>query len=201
MIWVSNPNDLIGQTQRHKTKGYKQTTVSKRFDTYGKIWKKSVHNGETPDVEVASWRNEKVASLFQTSSSSPRSLSVQEVSQTRWFCVFLEGGEHPRKVVNVKLFSLAMDVLIQSAEPDCRGPRTASAQHQPPIRAFIDDLKVTTVSVPARLLLDSAGAHKDVRVGPDVLQTSQIQIFGVKERERWRKSLVQYCRHSHSHPS
>lgn len=50
--------------------------------------------------------------------------------------------------ISAKLFSLAMDVLIQSAEPQCREPRTTSAQYQPPIRAFTDDLKVSTESVP-----------------------------------------------------
>lgn len=39
MIWGSNPNDLIGQTQGHKTKGYEQTTVSKQCGICGKIWK------------------------------------------------------------------------------------------------------------------------------------------------------------------
>ncbi|KAJ3607591.1 hypothetical protein NHX12_024642 [Muraenolepis orangiensis] len=50
--------------------------------------------------------------------------------------------------ISVTLFSLAMNMLIKSAEPECRGPRTNSGQRQPPIRAFMDDLTVMTESVP-----------------------------------------------------
>ncbi|XP_051969484.1 LOW QUALITY PROTEIN: uncharacterized protein LOC127634119 [Xyrauchen texanus] len=50
--------------------------------------------------------------------------------------------------ISVILFSLAMNMLTKSAEPECRGPKTKSAQRQPPIRAFMDDLTVTTESVP-----------------------------------------------------
>ena len=41
-------------------------------------------------------------------------------------------------------------MLLKSAdsEPECRGPKSKSGIRQPPIRAFMDDLKVTTVSVP-----------------------------------------------------
>ncbi|XP_063056078.1 uncharacterized protein LOC134450153 [Engraulis encrasicolus] len=50
--------------------------------------------------------------------------------------------------ISVTLFSLAMNMLTKSAEPECRGPRMNSGQRQPPIRAFMDDLTVTTESVP-----------------------------------------------------
>ncbi|KAJ3585346.1 hypothetical protein NHX12_014067, partial [Muraenolepis orangiensis] len=50
--------------------------------------------------------------------------------------------------ISVTLFSLAMNMLTKSAEPECRGPRTNSGQRQPPIRAFMDDLTVMTESVP-----------------------------------------------------
>ncbi|KAJ3592260.1 hypothetical protein NHX12_007388 [Muraenolepis orangiensis] len=49
--------------------------------------------------------------------------------------------------ISVTLFSLAMNMLTKSAEPECRGPRTNSGQRQPP-RAFMDDLTVMTESVP-----------------------------------------------------
>ncbi len=39
-------------------------------------------------------------------------------------------------------------MLIKSAEPECRVPKMKSAQCQPPIRAFMDDLTVTRESVP-----------------------------------------------------
>lgn len=47
----------------------------------------------------------------------------------------------------VILFSLAMNTFVKSAEPECRGHKTKSVQHQSRIRAFIDDLTVTTESV------------------------------------------------------
>ncbi|XP_063054019.1 uncharacterized protein LOC134448252 [Engraulis encrasicolus] len=50
--------------------------------------------------------------------------------------------------ISVTLFSLAMNMLTKSAEPECRGPLMSSGQRQPPIRAFMDDLTVTTESVP-----------------------------------------------------
>lgn len=46
--------------------------------------------------------------------------------------------------ISVTLFSLAMNMLTKSAEPECRGPQTTSRQQQPHIRAFMDDLIVLT---------------------------------------------------------
>lgn len=46
------------------------------------------------------------------------------------------------------LFALAMNMLVKSAEVQCRGPLSRSGTRQPPIRAFMDDLTVTTTSVP-----------------------------------------------------
>ncbi|XP_049336392.1 uncharacterized protein LOC125802421 [Astyanax mexicanus] len=50
--------------------------------------------------------------------------------------------------ISVVLFSLAMNMVVKSAEVECRGPLTKSGVRQPPIRAFMDDLTVTTTSVP-----------------------------------------------------
>ena len=41
-----------------------------------------------------------------------------------------------------------MNMLTESAEPECRGPLSKSGQLQPPIRAFMDDPTVMTESVP-----------------------------------------------------
>lgn len=60
----------------------------------------------------------------------------------------LEKGIITGCTVSVILFSLAMNMLVKSAEPECRGPKTKSGIRQPPIRAFMDDLTVTTESVP-----------------------------------------------------
>ncbi|KAJ8008617.1 hypothetical protein DPEC_G00106740 [Dallia pectoralis] len=50
--------------------------------------------------------------------------------------------------------SLAMNMLVKAAEVQCRGPLSKSGVRQPPIRAFMDDLMVTTLHVPgARWIL------------------------------------------------
>ena len=56
--------------------------------------------------------------------------------------------------ISVILFATAMNLLCKSAEAECRGPVTVSGIRQPPIRAFMDDLTVTTKAVTgARWLL------------------------------------------------
>lgn len=50
--------------------------------------------------------------------------------------------------ISVSLFALAKNMLVKSAEVECRGPLSRSSTWQPPIRAFMDDLTVTTTSVP-----------------------------------------------------
>ena len=60
----------------------------------------------------------------------------------------LEVGIITAWTISVTLFALAMNMMVKSAEPGCWGPWTQSGIHQPPIRAFRDDLTVTTESVP-----------------------------------------------------
>ena len=45
------------------------------------------------------------------------------------------------------LFALAMNMLVKAAEPEC-SPLSKSGMRQPPIRAFMDNLRVTTTAVP-----------------------------------------------------
>lgn len=52
--------------------------------------------------------------------------------------------------ISVPLFALALNMLVKSAEVECRGPRSISGTQQPQVRAFMDDLTVTTTSVPGR---------------------------------------------------
>ena len=59
----------------------------------------------------------------------------------------LEKGIITGCTISVSLFTLAMNLLVKSAETECRGPVTNSGTRQPPIRAFIDDLTVTANSV------------------------------------------------------
>ncbi|XP_063080140.1 uncharacterized protein LOC134470047 [Engraulis encrasicolus] len=60
----------------------------------------------------------------------------------------LEKGIITGCTISVSLFALAMNMLVKSAEVECRGPLSRSGTRQPPIRAFMDDLTVTTTSVP-----------------------------------------------------
>lgn len=60
----------------------------------------------------------------------------------------LEKGIITGCTISVPLFSLAMNMIIKSAEVECRGPMSRSGTRQPPIRAFMDDLTVTAASVP-----------------------------------------------------
>lgn len=56
----------------------------------------------------------------------------------------LEMGIITGCTISVILFALAMNMLVNSAEPECRGLKSKSGIRQPPIRAFMDDLTVTT---------------------------------------------------------
>ena len=68
-----------------------------------------------------------------------------EVTTSDW--QKLEKGIITGCTISVSLFTLAMNLLVKSAETECRGPVTNSGTRQPPIRAFIDDLTVTANSV------------------------------------------------------
>ncbi|KAL1248724.1 hypothetical protein QQF64_022042 [Cirrhinus molitorella] len=58
----------------------------------------------------------------------------------------LEKGIITGCTIPVIRFALTMNVLVKAAEVECRGP--LSGTQQPPIRAFMDDLTVTTSLVP-----------------------------------------------------
>lgn len=78
-------------------------------------------------------------------------------------------------VISLILFSLAMKMRIKSAEPDCRGPKTTSVQHEPSI---MDDLTITTKSVQGCRWILKGEADG---VGINVFQVSQIKIDGAKK--------------------
>ena len=48
--------------------------------------------------------------------------------------------------ISVILFVMAFNLLIKTAESECRGPVTRSGSRQPSIRGFMDDLTITTES-------------------------------------------------------
>ncbi len=60
----------------------------------------------------------------------------------------LEVGIITGCTISVILFALVMNMLVKSAELECRGPKSRSVIRQPPFCAFMDDLTVTTESVP-----------------------------------------------------
>ena len=59
----------------------------------------------------------------------------------------LEVGIVTGCTISVILFAAAMYMVIRSVEKKSRGPVTASSTKQPPIRAFMDDLTITTRTV------------------------------------------------------
>jgi len=63
-------------------------------------------------------------------------------------CHKLEKGIITGCTISVVIFALAINMLVKSAEVQCRGPLTKSGIQQPPITAFMDDVTVTTTSVP-----------------------------------------------------
>ncbi|XP_038131552.1 uncharacterized protein LOC119776958 [Cyprinodon tularosa] len=59
----------------------------------------------------------------------------------------LEKGIITGCTMSVVLFALSMNMLVKAAEVECRGPLSRSGIRQPPIRAYMDDLTVTSTSV------------------------------------------------------
>ena len=59
----------------------------------------------------------------------------------------LERGIITGCTISATLFSLAMNMIIKSAEVEYRGPRAKSGIWQPSLRAYMDDITVTTSSV------------------------------------------------------
>ena len=59
----------------------------------------------------------------------------------------LEKGIITGCTISASLFTLATNMIAKSAEKECRGPITKSGIRPPPIRAYMDDLTVTTASV------------------------------------------------------
>ena len=56
----------------------------------------------------------------------------------------LERGIITRCTISAILFILAMNMVVKSAEVECQGPMTRMGVHQPPIRAYMDNLIMST---------------------------------------------------------
>ena len=59
----------------------------------------------------------------------------------------LEKGIITGCTMSMVLFLLATNMLVKAAEVKCRGPLSKSGVRQPLIRAYTDDLTVTTTSI------------------------------------------------------
>lgn len=98
MIWGSNPNDLIGLTQGHKTKGYEQTTVSKQCGTCGKIWKKRLRPEDPQSTEEVSvgereHHNVQVSTLVRRRRGQLLRWRCQGHKRWRLYCKPLQGHQ------------------------------------------------------------------------------------------------------------
>ena len=58
----------------------------------------------------------------------------------------LERGIITGCTISATLFMLTMNLLIKTTELECRGPITRSGVRQPLIRAYMDDMTITTTS-------------------------------------------------------
>ena len=94
----------------------------------------------------------------------------------------LEVGIITGCTISVILFALAMNMLVKSAETECRGPK--SGIHQQPIRTFMDDLTVTTVS--AWRQMDPDGAREADGLGQDI-QANKIKFLGPEKGQSGRQ--------------
>lgn len=96
--------------------------------------------------------------------------SVKDLIKIK-FClrVQLEVAIITGRTISVTLFALAMNMLIKAAEPECRGAISNSGVGQPPIKAFMYDLTVTTAVPGARWILQGVGVYQEVDT--DELQT------------------------------
>lgn len=107
------------------------------------------------------------------------------------FCltVHLEVAIVTGGTISVTLFALAMNMLIKAAEPECRGAISNSGVRQPPIKAMMYDITVTTTVPGARWIFQGVGVHQEVDT--DELQTGKVQVPGHEEGESKRQLPLQ----------
>ena len=88
------------------------------------------------------------------------------------------------------LFSLTMNMLVNAAEVKCRGPLSRSGIRQSPIRAYMDDLTVTTTSVMGgRWLLK--GLERNMTWARMYFKPAKSKSLVLKKARSWRKSDLQ----------
>lgn len=104
----------------------------------------------------------------------------------------LEKGIITGCTISATLFCLAMNMLIKTAETECKGPVTRSGLRQPPIRAYMDDMTITTTSVmAARWLLKRIEKHitwARMSFNPVKSRSLVLRKGNVLDKERFRLS-------------
>jgi hypothetical protein len=104
----------------------------------------------------------------------------------------LEVGIITGCTISVILFAAAMNLLAKSVEWECRGPKTNTGVRQPPIRAYMDDLTVTTTSMTgAKWILkglDKVIAWADMRFKPTKSRSMVLKKGKVQKRHRFTMS-------------
>lgn len=87
----------------------------------------------------------KVTALISDNYNNFKMRAVADKSMSDWHV--LKRGIITGCTISATLFALSMNMLIKVAETECRGPITRSGLRQPPIRAYTDDMTLTTTSV------------------------------------------------------
>ena len=80
--------------------------------------------------------------------------------------------------ISVILFMAAMNLLVKSVERKTRGPQMESAVKQPLIRAFMDEMTITTKSV-----TEARWTLEELELGTHEIQACKVKELGIKERE------------------
>lgn len=72
----------------------------------------------------------------------------------------LESGFVTRCTISATLICQAINIIIKATKVECRGPVTRSGLRQLPIRAYMDDMTITTMcAISARWLLKGIEKH------------------------------------------
>lgn len=89
---------------------------------------------------------------------------------------------------------LTMNMLVKSAEVECRGPLMRNEVRQPLIRAYMNDLTVTTSTIPGcRWVLQ--GLNKIMTLARMKFKLTKLRPLVLKRGDCDRKVLFQGCRY------
>lgn len=108
-----------------------------------------------------------------------------------WLC--LEKGIITGCTISVSPFVLAMNMLVKSAEVECRGPLSRSGTRQPPIRAFMGNHNVSP-----RMQMAPTRSRSTHYLGKNEFQAREVQVLGLEERKGNRPLPLQPGKHHNS---